>query len=72
MSQTDEKLNLRLPPGLRDRIRQAAGVNHRTMNAEAVFRLERDFENEKGPVGSAIPPSQITTNPSRKDEGDDV
>lgn len=36
-----EALNLRLPSGMRDRIKVAAALNRRSMNAEVVFRLER-------------------------------
>ncbi|PIO99651.1 Arc family DNA-binding protein [Pleomorphomonas carboxyditropha] len=36
-----EQLALRLPDGLRDRIKIAAATNHRSMNAELIMQLER-------------------------------
>jgi plasmid stability protein len=38
-----EGLYLRLPHGLRDQIRHAAAKNHRSMNAEVAFHLDRIF-----------------------------
>lgn len=44
--QTDQPLRgqqfvLRLPPGLRERVKQAADANRRSMNAEMVLHIER-------------------------------
>lgn len=41
MRQNADKLMLRLPAGLRDRVRSAARQNHRSMNAEVIVHLER-------------------------------
>ncbi|PAP94502.1 Arc family DNA-binding protein [Mesorhizobium wenxiniae] len=41
-SELAERFQVRLPPGLRDRIKEAADKNSRSMNAEIVARLE-DF-----------------------------
>lgn len=38
-----DQFAMRLPDGLRDRIKQAATRNHRSMNSEIVFHLERIF-----------------------------
>lgn len=36
-----EKFNLRLPDGMRDRLRASAEENCRSMNAELIFHLDR-------------------------------
>jgi hypothetical protein len=41
--QLDDKFILRLPDGMRDRIKAAATVNRRSMNSEIVLHLERVF-----------------------------
>jgi hypothetical protein len=38
-----EQFMLRLPDGMRDRIREAAEANQRSMNAEILSRLEASF-----------------------------
>ncbi|KPN63062.1 hypothetical protein AKJ29_02640 [Aliiroseovarius crassostreae] len=42
-SQNQDKFIVRLPDGLRDRIRLAAEANHRSMNAEVVALLEENY-----------------------------
>ncbi|MGH2342560.1 Arc family DNA-binding protein [Segnochrobactraceae bacterium EtOH-i3] len=42
-SQLAERFQVRMPDGLRDRIRDAAEHNGRSMNAEIVARLEESF-----------------------------
>lgn len=42
--QTDPQYKLRMPPELRDKLKDAAKENHRTMNAEIVARLQESFE----------------------------
>lgn len=42
-SQQQEKFVLRLPDGMRDRIKSAATANNRSMNAEIVALLEERF-----------------------------
>jgi len=37
----DDKYVLRLPDGLRDRIKSIAAANKRSMNSEIIFHLER-------------------------------
>ncbi|MCF7647312.1 Arc family DNA-binding protein [Bacillus subtilis] len=39
-SQLAERFQIRMPDGLRDRIREAAEKNNRSMNAEIIHRLE--------------------------------
>ena len=36
-----------MPPGMRERIKQEANLNHRTMNAEVVHRLHQSFERQE-------------------------
>ena len=36
-----------LPPGMRERIKDEAIANHRTMNAEVVHRLHQSFERQE-------------------------
>lgn len=56
MARTDPQVNLRLPDGMRERIRERAAENRRSMNAEIVHYLDRALaaQNEKGPAGAAI------------------
>lgn len=42
-SQAQEKFVLRLPDGMRDRIKHAAETNNRSMNAEIVATLEEKY-----------------------------
>lgn len=42
-----DKFMLRLPDGMRDRLKDAAKANNRTLNAEIVARLERSFTADK-------------------------
>lgn len=49
-----EKFALRLPEGLRDKIRETANKNLRSMNAEIVIQLEQIYSqtNKKGEVSA--------------------
>lgn len=40
-SEQAERFNVRLPDGLRERLRASAAENRRSMNAELVFHLDR-------------------------------
>lgn len=46
-SQTQDKFVLRLPDGMRDRIKHAAEANNRSMNAEIVATLEEKYPDER-------------------------
>ncbi len=46
-SEKQERFIVRLPDGMRDRIKAAAEANNRSMNAEIVARIEASFLHEK-------------------------
>ena len=46
-SETQDRFMLRLPDGMRDKIKAAAHASKRTMNGEIIARLEATFEAEK-------------------------
>lgn len=46
-SRTADKFVVRLPEGLRERISQAAQVNHRSMNGEIVARIDGSLDLER-------------------------
>ncbi|MEM9700244.1 MAG: Arc family DNA-binding protein [Pseudomonadota bacterium] len=59
-SQKQDKFVLRLPDGMRDRIKVHAEANGRSMNAEIIHRLEASFEipsalSDHGPISVQIP-----------------
>lgn len=60
-----ESLNIRLPDGMRDRIRERAASNRRSMNAEIVHYLDCALgaQEEKGPAEAATSPSHVTETP---------
>ena len=45
--QEQDKLMIRLPPGMRSAIKVAATRNRRSMNAEVVFHLEKIFSEAR-------------------------
>jgi hypothetical protein len=47
-----DKFIVRLPPGMRDRIADAARANGRSMNAEVVARLQFSFDAQGTPFDS--------------------
>jgi len=61
-----EPLSVRLPLGMRSRIRERAAANRRSMNAEIVHYLDRALEAQeaKGAGSAATDPRLVTsTNP---------
>lgn len=42
-SQLADRFIVRLPDGLRDHVRDQSALNHRTMNAEVVFQLQKAY-----------------------------
>lgn len=63
-----EGVNVRLPDGMRDRLRRNAVANHRSLNAEIVHHLDQALGavEAKGPAGTAIPPGQGSSNPHQE------
>lgn len=47
-----DKFMLRFPEGMRDRLKEAAKSNNRTMNAEILARLEQSFSSVSSPAGA--------------------
>lgn len=47
-SQLAERFQIRMPDGLRDRLREAADASGRSMNSEIVARLEESFNRGNG------------------------
>lgn len=48
MTSEDIQTNLRLPADLKERLKQAAELGNRSMNAEVVARLAESFAQEMG------------------------
>lgn len=46
-SRTADKFVVRLPDGLRERINEAAGNNHRSMNSEIIARIDGSLDLER-------------------------
>lgn len=65
MARTDPQVAVRMPTWMRDRIRERAEANRRTMNAEIVHYLDCALgaQEEKGPAEAATSPSHVTENP---------
>lgn len=47
--QQQDKYIVRFPPGMRDRLKEAAAANNRSMNAEIVARLQKSLEGGQAP-----------------------
>lgn len=47
-SETKDRFMIRLPDGMRDKIKEAASASHRTMNDEIIFRLEASLQGKEG------------------------
>ncbi|MFD9897492.1 Arc family DNA-binding protein [Mesorhizobium sp. NPDC059025] len=59
-SRNAEKYIIRFPDGMRERIRECAAENRRSMNAEIVHYLDRalsEHAQTKGPAEAATSPS---------------
>lgn len=51
-SEKQERFIVRFPDGMRDRIREAAEANNRSMNAEIIHRLNESFLSEEAGTGN--------------------
>lgn len=61
-----DPFSIRLPIGMRDRIRTNAEANRRSMNAEIVHYLDRALAGEpeaKGAASGATDPRHVTNQP---------
>lgn len=45
--QDQDQVIIRLPDGMRDRLKQVAAKNHRSVNAEIVHRLQLSLDAEQ-------------------------
>lgn len=74
MQRVAEKYIVRFPEGMRDRLRQQAKANRRSMNSEIVHHLDRALaaEDEKGPAATGIAPDHDQNHTSQKDGGIDA
>lgn len=63
-----DKFMLRLPDGLRDRIKEKADSNGRSMNAEIVQLLEREYPSEVFSAEEFVSYLQKLTGPMSLDE----
>ncbi|MGB3831197.1 MAG: Arc family DNA-binding protein [Mesorhizobium sp.] len=67
MDQKPEPLSVRLPKGMRNRIRERAAANRRSMNAEIVHYLDRALADQpeiNGAASAATDPRHVTVNPA--------
>lgn len=56
--QYQEKFVLRLPDGMRDRIKLSAEANHRSMNAEVIALLEQALASDVIGSDAALSPQE--------------
>lgn len=73
-SERADKMMIRLPDGMRDRIRDKAKANRRTMNSEVVHYIDRALaaENKKGPAEGATSPSHDQNHTTQMENGNDA
>ena len=71
-SRTADKYVMRLPDGLRDRIKEIAKANRRSMNAEIVLVLERAFGAETAATGEILADSPVAALNTTARQGSDI
>lgn len=52
-SRGSSQFMIRMPDGLRDRIKTSAELNHRSMNSEIVMHLENALPSQQQPKGDS-------------------
>jgi plasmid stability protein len=64
-SETADKFVVRLPDGMRERIKDKASRNHRTMNAEILHVLDRALaaDETKDPASVKLKPATVAKEP---------
>ena len=67
-------LTVRMPDKMRERIRRQAAANHRSVNSEVVYHLDRALaaEEAKGPASAPTLPSHDQSHYPAKDGGIDA
>jgi len=68
MARTDPQFNLRVPQELKQQVEDAAKESGRSINAEAVFRLEQSFRNERGDLES-VPTEELMKELAKRLDG---
>jgi hypothetical protein len=68
MARTDPQFNLRVPIELKQQVENAARESGRSINAEAVFRLEQSFRNEVGDLES-VPTEELMKELAKRLDG---
>lgn len=68
MARTDPQFNLRVPIELKQQVENAAKESGRSINAEAVFRLEQSFRNEVGDLES-VPTEELMKELAKRLDG---
>lgn len=58
-SAKQDQFVLRLPDGMRDRIKAAAEANNRSMNAEVIARLARSFQLDENQADVTLTRDQM-------------
>lgn len=61
-----DQFGLRMPEGLREKVKATAKANHRSMNAEIVVAIEAAMQMTEGKVSKANSPSVIDQNGARQ------
>lgn len=62
-SANTDSLTIRMPMGMRDRLRRSAAINRRSMNAEIVHYIDRALaaDETKGPAEAATSPGHVSS-----------
>lgn len=68
MARTDPQFNLRVPIELKQQVENAAKESGRSINAEAVFRLEQSFEQKFGDLES-VPTEELMKELAKRLDG---
>ena len=68
MARTDPQFNLRVPIELKQQVENAAKESSRSINAEAVFRLEQSFKNKVGNLKS-VPTEELMKELAKRLDG---
>ena len=73
-SQTADKFVVRMPEGMRDRIKIRAASSRRTMNSLIIYAIDRALaadENESPATAATVPGSNTPTHPLERNSSDE-